>query len=131
VAFWKALELLYRLVVVSRHNIDLLPIISTREGVRIRISRPKSASNSEKEEELTILLLLQPSPLSNSTLQLIARPPCGRPRERHSPTIGLSMMDWHGRRSQKAPALMSDVNDSWHERIHQDTSPKAAMNMIG
>ena len=41
VVIWKALIVLYRLVVVSRPNIDLLPIISTREGVGIRISSPK------------------------------------------------------------------------------------------
>ena len=43
---WNPLIKLYRLVVVSRRNIDLLTIISTREGFRIRISRPKSESKS-------------------------------------------------------------------------------------
>ena len=57
-AFWKALVALYRLVVVSRHNIDLLPINSTREGVRIRISSPESKSKiriSTKEKEIDTL----------------------------------------------------------------------------
>ena len=58
-AFWKALIELYRLIVVSRRNIDLLPIVSTREGVGIRISSPKPESKfgfHQKEKEIVILI---------------------------------------------------------------------------
>ena len=58
-AFWKALIVLYRLIVVSRRIINLLPIISTREGVGIRISSPKSKSKSgfhQKEKEIDTLI---------------------------------------------------------------------------
>jgi len=58
VAFWKALKQLYRLVMVARHNINLLSIDSTREGVGIRISSPKSKSKIQiltKEKQIDVL----------------------------------------------------------------------------
>jgi len=58
VAFWKALIKLYRLVVISMHNINLLSIDSTREGVGIRISSPKSKSKIQiltKEKQIDVL----------------------------------------------------------------------------
>ena len=58
VAFWKAESELYRLVVVSRRNIGVLSIISTREGVRIRIWSPESKSKLRiltKEKEIDTL----------------------------------------------------------------------------
>jgi len=75
VAFWKALEQLYRLVVVSRHNINHLSIDSTREGVRIRIWRSKSASKIRiltKEKEVdTFTSPPPPPPASLSALVTI------------------------------------------------------------
>jgi len=73
VAFWKALIVLYRLIVVSMHYIDVLPIVSTREGVRIPISRPKSKSKiriSTKEKEIDTFTSTPPS-TSLSTLVTI------------------------------------------------------------
>jgi len=137
VAFWNPLIVLYRLVVVSRRNIDPLPIESTREGVRIRIWRPKPTSNLRKKKsiqnchycqwrQLQVQLHHQQIDYNNSSASL--RSPSQKTLnddQRHQWWLLCQ-------RSQKAPALISDVMTVGTSAFNKTLlHPKAAMNMIG
>ena len=120
VAFWKALIVLYRLVVVPRPNIDLLPIDSTKSTLTIRIWSPSHVNNRHSKfeskspkRETVIITIRQPLESLFQALSIndinTARPPCGRPRKIHFSYCS-TIYDWlTGQRSQKAPALISDV----------------------
>jgi len=47
VAFWKALELLYRLVVLVASLDDFLRIVQAKKGVTLLITRPNPADNPD------------------------------------------------------------------------------------
>ena len=94
VAFWKALIVLYRLVVVPRPNIDLLPIDSTKSTLTIRIWSPSHINNRHSKfeskspkRETVIITIWQPLESLFQALSInginTARPPCGRPRKIH------------------------------------------------
>eukprot|EP00985_Skeletonema_marinoi_P004335 scaffold1895_cov77-Skeletonema_marinoi.AAC.3 len=74
---------------VSRPNIDLLPINSTREVVRKRAARSKPTSNfrtfrkRERVDDTTTTTVITIGIVFSSTIQNTARPPCGRPRKTH------------------------------------------------
>ena len=111
-AFWKALEQLYRLVVVSRHDIDLLPIDSTRERIRKRAAWSKPTSNFrtfrkrgrvDDTTATTTITTVNINVANHSSASLRS--------SSHNTLLDDQpiMMYWHGRRSQKAPALISEV----------------------
>jgi len=112
VAFWKAESELYRLVVVARHYIDLLPIDSTRERIRKRAAWSKPTSNFrtfrkrgrvDDTTATTTITTVNINVANHSSASLRS--------SSHNTLLDDQpiMMDWHGRRSQKAPALISDV----------------------
>eukprot|EP00984_Skeletonema_dohrnii_P032626 scaffold27047_cov141-Skeletonema_dohrnii-CCMP3373.AAC.2 len=142
---------LYRVVVVSRRNIDALPIVSTREGCR---RKAMSGVSESSHGALSIgcgsrrVTMRQPfeSSFQAQSDQCIntARSPCGRTRNYTSLNATPSMIIVttkilksdhaeqcsngykHSSASLRSPSrktLANEhvINDSWHERIQEDT----------
>eukprot|EP00984_Skeletonema_dohrnii_P021057 scaffold10418_cov149-Skeletonema_dohrnii-CCMP3373.AAC.1 len=114
VAIWNPLIKLYRIVAISRPNIDVLPINSTKASPRKRAARSKSSSNFrtfrkrgrvDDTATTTTVTTVKTNVAKHSHSSASLRSP-----SRNTLLDNQRHHDWLvGRRSPKAPALISDV----------------------